>query len=174
VYWAAYVFVNSYWKENTHYSLISLAVKKHIDKQQPGEEGFIWINTRSQSITEGSQRRSSKQKLRDRRELCLLALCSGSCSDGFPIEPRPTCLGMVLPMVGWAIFNHQEWQCLSDLTIGQYNWANSLVEVPPFQVTLGLLGWQWKVIDQYLLSLYEFIGLLELPSSQSFIDKFSL
>lgn len=33
----------------------------------------------------------------------MIDLLSGACSISFLIQPRLSCLGMVLPMVGWAI-----------------------------------------------------------------------
>lgn len=105
-------------------SLLSCGSYKHHDQKQL-VVGSVFVNlhfSRSQSIIERSQDRNSSRM--------LLTVHSGSCLASFLVWPRPACLGMALPTVGWALSRQS-------LATGQSDGGNSLVEVLSFQVSLG-------------------------------------
>lgn len=89
-------------------------------------KGFMSTCTsRSQSISERSQDRNSSRSSGG----MMLTAPSGSCLTDFIIQPRPACLGIVLPTVGGAL-SHRS------LAEGQPAGGNSPVEALPPQGTL--------------------------------------
>lgn len=86
-------------------SLLSVAEMKHSDQKQSREERVcMGCASRLESVTEkfraGTQ---SSRTSRDLEETLLTGWLSASCSACFAMSPRPICLAMVLPTVGWTI-----------------------------------------------------------------------
>lgn len=77
---------------------------EHSDQKQleGGRNGFILVY-RTQSTTEEIQARDSSKNLKQRPWRNSAGLLSGACSVSFYIQSKRTCLGMVLPTVGWDL-----------------------------------------------------------------------
>ena len=92
-----------------------IAVRKHYDQKQAGEESVYSAYTSTALfITEGSQDRNSSRVGTWRQELMqrpwrglLTSLHPLACSACFLLKPRTVCPGMALPMMGWALLINQ-------------------------------------------------------------------
>lgn len=89
------------------FSLLSIAGTEHSDQKCLGEENVYLVYS---SIIKGSQGRKSSRDL-EGKEHCLLVCFPVACSAFYILEPKPTWLGIALPIVGSA--------CLHQLT-GKY------------------------------------------------------
>lgn len=73
--------------------------KPHIVTKSNLERAYLFYISRSRTITEKSQGRNWTKTM----EKCCLLAHSLVNSVSFPIQPRPTHLGTVMPTVGWAL-----------------------------------------------------------------------
>lgn len=94
-----------------------------------GGKGYLPFTSRSQFMTEGSHsRNSSRNQGIHHRRMLLSGSLSLACSTSFLLQPRPTCLGRVLPTVDRTLL-HQSRQYLTVTATGQCNPGNSSPEV---------------------------------------------
>ena len=106
--------------------------KASYQKQLGEERIYLVFTSRSQFISEGSQGRDSGEDSGERIHggRLLSDALTGSGSARFPVQPRATSLGMVLPTVAWALL-HQE-------NIPHTSLVEAVLQqIPSFQVALG-------------------------------------
>lgn len=106
------------------------------------EKDYLAYVFRSQSITEGSQGRNSRQELGGRnwswghQGVLLTGFLSVVWSAWLIIGPRTICLGAA-STVGWTFPHSSLIKKMEDnLSTGQCDGSIFLLEIPPFQVTL--------------------------------------
>lgn len=70
-------------------------------KSSLGRNGFIWLIGYSQSLMEaGAGTWRQELYVAETVEEYRLLTPPLACSAAFPMQPRPTCVGIALPMVG--------------------------------------------------------------------------
>jgi hypothetical protein len=89
----------------------------------------------------------------------------------FLIQPRPSCLRVVLPTVSWALLHQRLRQSSTGMATGQFDLENSSTEAPSQISYLSLcqLDGQLKLTRTDPISITEKPGLLNLSMPASFI-----